>query len=1146
MLRLASITLGALLLALGPASGQAGPKDAGKVDFTRDIRPILANNCLLCHGPDAKARKADLRLDSRDSAMADLGEGVRAIVPGQPAKSALYQRITAADPEDVMPPAKTGKKLTKVQVDLLKRWIEEGAPYAKHWSFARPERPAPPAVKDAKWARNDVDRFILARLEREGLKPSPEADRHALARRLSLDLTGLPPAIEDVDRFVNDKAPDAYETCVDRLLASPAYGERWGRVWLDLARYADSQGYTEDRPRVIWAFRDWVIRALNENMPFDRFTIEQLAGDLLPNATDSQVQATGFHRNTLTQTEGGTDDEEFRNFAIIDRVNTTMAVWMGVSFNCAQCHDHKFDPFSQEEFFRLFAFFNQTEDNDQPDDKPLLMMFSEEQKKQKQGWLDEIARLETVLAQPSPELEAGRKKWEEGFRKPVAWTALRPAELKSASGAALALQGDASILASGGTPAKDTYTLHVTTDAKSIAALRLEALPDPSLPASGPGRGAKGDFLLSRVAVSLVPKDGKSLEARFVRVELPGQPYLSLAEVQVLSGGANVALKGKASQSSTGFEGVASRAIDGVTNGDYHAANSVTHTAGGEDNPWWEVDLGKPVPIERIVIWNRTDGGTSERLKGFRVKLLDKDRKGVDERKFDKAPNPKVEWPVDGTRAIALRSAHGEGGAAALVANADPKTQGWSGAAGKPHEAVIILEKPLALEAGTVLGLTLEHASGAALGRFRVSATADPAAQADLPADVQAILGKAERSKDEAAKVETYYRSIAPERATERARLAQVRKDLEGQKAAMTVPVLRELPAARRRKTQIQVRGNFLVKEKEVSEGVPAVFHPMPEGEPKSRLALAKWLVHPDNPLTARVVVNRHWEQLFGTGLVSTSEDFGVRGESPSHPELLDWLATELVREKWDLKKLLKLLVTSATYRQGSNLTPELVGKDPANRLLARGPRFRLSAEAVRDQALAAGGLLSRKMFGPSVYPPQPRIGLSAAFSGSLDWQTSTGEDKYRRGLYIFWRRSVTYPSMATFDAPDGNVCSVRRIPTNTPLQALVTLNDPVYVEAAQGLARKIVAEGGASTRERAGYAVRRCLSRPARDIELDRLTALVEEARGRYAKDAAKAKSMATEPLGPVPAGADLAELAAWTVAGNVLLNLDEMFLKR
>jgi mono/diheme cytochrome c family protein len=1119
------------LIAAGAAAAPGGDerRGDGKIDYTRDVRPILANHCLLCHGPDAKGRKADLRLDVREVATA-VRDGAAAIVPGKPELSALIQRVTTADADDVMPPPKAGKRLAPAQVDILRRWIAEGAPYARHWSFVKPERPPLPSVADAKWPRREIDRFVLARLEKLGLKPSPEADRHALIRRASLDLTGLPPSLEDVDRFVADPDPRAYEKLVDRLLESPAFGERWAKVWLDLARYADSQGYAEDRPRVIWLFRDWVIRALNANMPFDRFTIEQLAGDLLPDPTEEQLQATAFHRNTLTNTEGGTDDEEFRNAAVVDRVNTTLQVWMGLSFNCANCHDHKYDPFTQEEYFRVFAFFNNTEDNDQADDRPFLSLYTEDQKRQRKALEAEIAQLDAGLAKSTPELESSRRRWEAEVSKPVPWKLLKPAEAA----------GDGSLAGS------DALTAVAAPGAGTVTAVRVETLAGE----------AKGDFLLSRVKLALVPGAAQGSQGRFVRLELPGaQRYLHVAEVQVFSGETNVAPKGKAKQSSTAFDGPAKLAIDGNTNGDYFAAKSVTHTA-AENNPWWEVDLGKTVSVDRIVIWNRTDGGAEimDRIKGLEVKLLDESRKPVAEKAFE-VPKPSGEWRVDGVRELSFRSALADeekpGFAARhLVEKPDPKKPGWSAGAGARHEVTFSLAAPVSPGAGATLRFRLESPAGRAPARVRLFVTDSPhaAEAADMPAEVRALLRKpeTERTAGEAAKVSAHFRAVAPELAGTRDRLAAARKQLADLKPSATVPIMKELPEGRRRKTFIHIRGNWMARGKDVAEGVPSTFHPFPADAPRNRLGFAQWIVQPDNPLTARVAVNRHWEQLFGQGLVTTSEDWGVRGEMPSHPELLDWLATEFVARKWDVKGLLRQIVTSATYRQSSQVTPDLLAKDPSNRWLARGPRVRLLAEEIRDQALAVSGLLSAKMFGPSVYPPQPRIGLSAAFSGSLDWQTSQGEDKYRRGFYTFWRRSITYPSMAMFDAPDRNVCTVRRVPTNTPLQALVTLNDPVYVEAAQALARKIAAEGGKTPRERAVYAFRRCVSRPPRDAEADRLVALYEEARARYSKDAAKAKAMATDPLGPAPAGADVAELAAWTVVSNVLLNLDEMFLKR
>jgi hypothetical protein len=847
--------VGAWCLVALPAGAGEVPTPAGgawaRVDFSRDVRPILSNNCFQCHGPDEKVRKADLRLDTESGAFADLG-GHSAVVRGKPEESELVRRVTGTGTGQRMPPRKSGKKLTPQEIDLLTRWVKQGAPYAGHWSYVRPVRPDLPAVKDTAWPKNPVDHFLLARMEREGLRPSPEADRYALIRRVSLDLTGLPPTVQEADDFARDPDPLAYEKLVDRLLARPAYGEHWAQLWLDLARYADSAGYADDPLRTIWLYRDYVIKSFNANKPFDQFTVEQIAGDLLPNPTEDQLIATAFHRNTLTNNEGGTNDEEFRNVAVVDRVNTTMAVWMGTTMACAQCHSHKFDPISNEEYFRFFAFFNNTEDADRTDEAPVLPVFTEGQKRQRAQWTAELARVDAALRTPTAQTRAGQSRWE-----------------KSATSEA--------------------------------------------------GSAARGG-----------------------------------------------------------------------------AAGVVTA-------------LGRP-----------------------------------------------------------------------------------------PRQVLEALTTP---------------------------------AERRTPAQKEAL--------------EKYYLTVASELEAARKRVKELSKQLAESKP-VTVPVMRELKGDKRRKTKIQIRGNYLVVGKEVTEGTPAAFRPLPSGAPLNRLTLAKWLVDEKNPLTARVIANRYWEQLFGIGIVASSEEFGAQGDRPYHPELLDWLATELVRLKWDTKSFLRLLVTSAAYRQSSRVTPELMQRDPDNRLLARGPRVRLSAETVRDQALFVSGLLSPKMYGPPVKPPQPALGVSAAFGSGIDWQTSAGEDRHRRALYTLWRRSNPYPSMASFDAPNREVCTVRRSRTNTPLQALVTLNDPVYVEAAQALARRVVADGGTDARDRARYAFRLCLSRPPEDGELARLVRLYEQSLARLRSHPDQARKLATDPIGPPPEGRDVAELAAWTVVGNVLLNLDETLMKR
>ena len=1132
---------------------------ARKVDFNRDVKPILSNICFKCHGPDAAERKggADgLRLDTPEGATADLG-GYAAIVPGEPEKSALVARITSSDPDEVMPPKGSGKKLSPHEIENLTQWVREGAKYAGHWSYVKPVRPELPSVTQGDWPRNAIDYFLLARLEREGLKPSPEADPYALIRRLSLDLTGLPPGVEAVDAFVGDADPQAYEKLVDRLLDQPYYGEHWARMWLDLARYADSAGYADDPPRTIWLFRDYVIRALNDNKPFDQFTVEQIAGDLLPSPTEEQLIATAFHRNTLTNNEGGTNDEEFRNVAVVDRVNTTMAVWMGTTIACAQCHNHKYDPISQEDFFRFFAFFNNTDDADRRDESPLLSIYSDDQRRERATWRQELAGLEQTLRATTPELTAAQTRWEQSFPLEMKRQTLKPAAVKSQAGAETKIAEDGAVFVAAGA-ANDTYTVEVVPEAGTVRAFQLDVLPDDALPGKGPGH-AGGNFVISRIAATVEPPAGQAMQGRYVRIELPGkEKILSLAEVQAFHGDDNLAVRGQASQSSVAFDGAAKLAIDGNTDGRYAEAKSTTHTNVSAD-PWWEVDLKSEKTLDRIVVWNRTDNALEGRLAGFRLVVLNDRREPVWTRDAVEAPMPKVELPLSGPRPIEFAAAVADYSqanfdAADVLNNKDPKQKGWAvgGQTGQPHSLTLIARSPIEIKAGSKLAFTIEQAFQSAnhtLGRFRLSVT-DDARAAELASTPRAVvealrMAGDQRTAEQKQLIAQHYLSIAPELKPARDRVAALNKQLADMQP-QTVPIVRDLPDGQRRKTRIQHRGNFLDVGKEVNEGTPAVFPPLPAGAPLNRLTLAHWLIDDNNPLTARVIANRYWEQLFGIGIVASSEEFGSQGDLPFHPELLDWLATELVRLKWDLKAFVKLLVTSAAYRQSSRVTPELEALDPDNRLLARGPRFRLSAEMVRDQALSLAGLLSPKMYGPPVKPPQPSTGLSAAFGSGIDWQTSAGEDRYRRGLYTTWRRSNPYPSMATFDAPNREVCIVRRGRTNTPLQALVTLNDPVYVEASQALARRMVSAGGPAAADRARYGFRLCVARPPHDDELSPLVRLYEKTLNRFVQSPGEAQKLATDPLGPAPAGMNLAELAAWTVVANVLLNMDETLMKR
>ena len=1129
---------------------------ARKIDFNRDIKPILSNNCYFCHGPDPAERKGGvdgLRLDTLEGAKVDLGSGNFAIVPGQPEKSDLLKRVTSTDADEMMPPAKTGKKLSAKDLELLREWIKQGAPYAQHWSYSPPVRPALPPVKNAAWPKNEIDRFLLARMEAEGLKPQAEADRYTLIRRLSLDLTGLPPTIAEVDAFVKDTDPRAYEMLVDRLLAKETYGEHWAHQWLDLARYADSAGYADDPARVIWLYRDYVIRSFNANKPFDQFTIEQIAGDLLPKPTDEQLTATAFHRNTLTNSEGGTIDEEFRNVAVVDRVNTTMAVWMGTTIACAQCHTHKYDPLSQKEFFGLFAIFNNSEDADRRDESPLLTRYSPDQLERKGKLEAELVAVERSLQMSTPELAAAQAKWEATFPRSLAWSSLKPTSFQSQAKLKGEIADDGAVTVAEGT-ANDNYTLELPLTAGKIRALRLETLTDDKLPGKGPGHSG-GNFVITNIDAVIEPPQGKSLSGRFVRLEIPGKnKMLSLAEVQVFSGADNLAKNGEASQSSTDYDGLAKYAIDGNTDGDYQKM-SVTHTA-ASDNPWWEVDLKSSQPIDRVVLWNRTDGNVGNRLADFKISVLNEKKEVVWEQKIAKHPSPSAEYSLSGRRgidfAVALADYSQPQFEAASAIVAKDKQKGWAigGKLGESHVLTLVAKQAVEIPEGSKLLVTIEQQSthkNHTLGKFRLSSTADDQVQrwSETPAEVLAALQVAADQRAAAQKetVTQHFLNITPELKEIRTKQAELKKQIADLKPD-TVPIMKEMAGAGR-ETKLQHRGNYLDLGEVVQPSTPAIFPAMKKDLPQ-RLALANWLVDPANPLTARVVANRYWDQIFGIGIVATSEEFGSQGELPVHPELLDWLATDLTENKWDLKAFVKKLVTSAAYRQSSRVTPELQNKDPDNRLLARGPRFRLSAEMVRDQTLAVGGLLSNKMYGPPVKPMQPNMGLSAAFGSGIDWQTSDGPDRHRRALYTTWRRSNPYPSMATFDAPNREVCTVRRGRTNTPLQALVTLNDPVYIEAAQALSRKVVAEGGATNAERAAYAFRLVLSRPPTAEEQGRLEKLFEVSRTKFEQQPEAAKKLATEPIGAVPKDANVAELAAWTVVGNVLLNLDEALMKR
>ena len=1143
------------------------------LDFNKHIRPILSNKCFACHGPDENHLEGGLRLDDGRKATTPLDSGETAIVPGDPDHSEMIARITHADEDLRMPPSSFAKRLTDQEVETLKQWIRQGAPYARHWAYVKPQQTtvpnAPPDYQS--WVKNPVDNFVLRRMLDNDLQPSAEADREALIRRVYLDVIGLPPSLEEVKAFVADQSEDAFETVVDGLLARPEYGEHWARKWLDLARYADSAGYADDPPRTIWAYRDWVIKAINHNMPFDQFTIEQMAGDLLPQATDEQLVATAFHRNTLTNNEGGTNDEEFRNVAVVDRVNTTLAVWMGTTMACAQCHTHKYDPISQEEYFRVFAILNNTQDADRRDESPRIDLFTDEQKHKQLSLQRQITKLRTVLDTPTEQLAAAQQAWENSLRASASWNSWKPDSVVRSSGHGAVLQADGRIFAEASAET-DTWTLEFTkaairaTDSQSsasIAAIRLDTIPDAALPGAGAGHGG-GNFVISQIRAQVVPAGQAAPKAQFVRISIPGKDkILSLAEVQIFSGGDNIATQGRATQSSTDFGGPPEYAIDGNTDGQYEN-KSVTHTAISDD-PWWEVDLGRDQPIERLTLWNRAGDSLAQRLSNFKIALLDADRQVVWQQDVAEPPQLSADYQPSAIREIALQSAiadYSQDGfpAASVIDGKANESTGWAvgGAISEQHSLVLVPKLPVKLADDEMLRVIIDQNSkhkNHVLGSVQFSYTADQAAiqRSQVPAMLLAVIETPvdQRSAAQKADLAAYFRqNVAAELAEPREQLAAAEKQLKEMKPATSVPVFREI-TNNRRTTHLQYRGSYLDQGPEVQPGVPVALHEMkPDFVGNSqtgpdRLSLARWLMDQDNPLTARVLVNRYWETLFGRGIVVTSEEFGSQGELPTHPELLDWLAVDVIRNGWDTKALLRQLVLSATYRQSSVVTPQTFAADSDNRWLARGPRVRLSAETIRDQALAVAGLLSKKMYGPPVNPPQPNLGLNAAFGGSTDWKTSDGEDRYRRALYTTWRRSNPYPSMATFDAPNREVCTVRRNRTNTPLQSLVTLNDPVYVEAAQSLARLALQQSDNIDHQLA-YAFRRCLLRSPSDDELLALRDLYHDAHQQLDDRPEEAIRLATDPLGELPQGMAPVNAAAMTVVGNVILNLDEMFLKR
>ena len=1120
-----------------------GVMASGKVEFSADVRPILSRTCFQCHGADESSRKAKLRLDIRAEATKPR-KGITPLFPGQLTRSEAWRRIVSHDPEEQMPPPESKIALTKPEIEILGKWIKQGAAYTKHWSFEPMKLPPVPKLNRGAIARNPIDHFVTAKLAEHHLKQNSEADRNTLIRRLSLDIIGLPPTREEVAAFINDKSPDAFDQVVDRLLASPHYGEKWAREWLDLARYADSSGYGSDELRLnMWPYRDWVINALNKNMTYEEFTLEQLAGDLLTAPTMHQRIATTFHRNTMSNMEGGTDDEEYRVAAVKDRVNTTMQVWMGLTAGCAQCHTHKFDPITQKEYYQLFAIFNQTEDADKPDEAPLMPVpVKEEEAAHWETLQSEITGLEKKLHVSTPEFEKELSDWSMKAIEPVKWEPLSLVEGSSKNGS-LSVVPDGSLKAGTNIAASETFTAQFKTTLKAVTAFRLETLPD---------QDAKGEASLTSFEISVKPAGSQTTLGRFVRVENAAGQFIHLAEVEVFSGGTNVARQGKARQSTTGYGGEAARAIDGNTSGDYEK-NSVSHTADGDPNPFWEVDLGAEIPLEKIVLWNRTDGN-GERIVGARLLVLDQGRQTVYSENIVTPPKPSLEVVLSGWSRVALKSASadvvtpGNGPEHAIEAKRD---SGWHVALDAPHAAVFELEKPLTVGDETLLTITLHQTEKGRhpLTNFRITATTRTGPVCELPPAIRAVLlvEPAHRTAQQAAELADYFWPRAMAYEPLKKTIADKRADFAKIKT-VSVPVMKEM-LQDRRVSHILAKGNYLTPTEEVQPAVLASFNSGPTNH-ADRLALVQWLMAADNPLTARVTVNRFWAQLFGLGIVETEEDFGTQGSQPFNPELLDWLAVTFRTPKsqgglgWDIKALIRLIVSSQSYRQSSVASEAAKRIDPRNQFVSHYPRRRLEAEAIRDQALALAGLLSPRLGGPSVYPPQPDGLWVVAFRGKENYPTSTGEDRWRRSLYTIWRRIAPNPGMTAFDAPSREGCTLRRLPSNTPLQSFVTLNDPVYVEAAQAFARRILREAKGGAREKIKWAVESVLARPATETQIAALNKLLEKTSAELRANPDRANLLATSPELPPPLDADVVELAAWTALANVLLNLDAVLV--
>ena len=1019
-----------IVIGQGPAKELPIPET---IEFNRDIRPLLSDNCFQCHGPDKNKREADLRLDTEAGLKGHDGKP-GALVPGKPDESELIKRILSTDPDKKMPPAATGKVLTARDIALLKKWVAQGGRFEGHWAFLPLHKDASAPLPNDQAAVAKVDELVARGLTEQNLKPSPVADKITLLRRIHFDLIGLPPSEKDIATFLQDQSPNAYEKEVDRLLQSPHFGERLAMWWLDLVRYADTVGYHGDQEMSVAPFRQYVIQSFNSNKPFHQFTAEQLAGDLMPNPTREQLIASGYNRLGMMSAEGGVQDKEYLAKYIAERVRNASGTWLGVTIGCAECHDHKFDPFTTKDFYRFEAFFADIKErglysgaNSDGNWGPNIKVPTQEQETQLAAFDAQIAALKQKLETATPELAAAQAEWE---KTQIPWTVLKPESVASAEGVTLASRPDGSILASGKSPATDTYTLVIKQLPPAVTAIRLEVLPDPSLPQKGPGRAGNGNFVLSEFVATVKP-------------------------------------------------------------------------ALGDD---------RPVAISAATASYEQTGAAGD--------------------------NPYKKWAI----------------AAAIDGDAKGKKWGWAvmEKVGQPHVAIFETASDLTLDNGDTLTIALQQNLDNpqhTIGLFRLSATTAPrpVKVADAaPPNISAILAIAppQRSEPQLKEVAAYFRTIAPSLQQTRSELAAVeksRKDLDAK-----IPTTLVTASVAPRMVRILRRGNWMDESGEVvTPAFPAALSNAPESETRlNRLDLAKWIVERDNPLTARVFANRVWKLYFGTGLSRKLDDLGAQGDWPSHPMLLDFLAARFMETGWDVKRLVKTIVMTNTYRQSSLMSPALREVDPYNRWLARQGRFRLDAELVRDNALSISGLLVTQVGGTSVRPYQPPGYWAYLNFPQREWQNGVGEELYRRGLYTHWQRQYLHPSLLAFDAPCREECTADRPRSNTPLQSLVLLNDPSYVEAARAFAELILHHEG-STQQKLNFAYLRAVSRPIEPAESQLLEKLLETHLKDYEAEPAAANELLKIGARPTPTDIPPATLAAWTSVARTILNLHEVITR-